>query len=285
MKKTFIIMLLLFLVRPAIAQEKGEEQVNTGQDFLKPLTRFDIRQQIKQNNGDTDTYITTFRFDKPFLLDGGKSGILSTRLDIPLVASDAVGNDNPNGNTYEFGTGDLLTQFAYIFPKDKTNELGFGIDGFGLGAQFIWPTAGKSTLGGEKYLVAPLVGAKWNMPQISEGSWFTPVFRYFFDYADHGAGKSRDDVGELAIQPQVYINTKAWDWPVDFVHFWGGKDIRINFEDGSTKGDGDVFIPFDVLVGKMLNKSTVVSVEFATPLVNDYDLYDWMIEFRIGFFF
>ena len=47
-------------------------------------------------------------------------------------------------------------------------------------------------------------------------------------------------------------------------------------------GDGDVFIPFDVLVGKMINKSTVVSVEFATPLVNDYDLYDWMIEFRIG---
>jgi len=263
----------------------AEEQVNTGQDFTKPLTRFDIRQQFRQVTGDTDSFTTTFRFDKPFLLDGGKSGILSTRLDIPLIASDAVGRDNPNGDTYEFDTGDMLTQFAYIFPKDKTEEIGYGIDAFGFGAQFIWPTAGKSMLGGEKYLVAPLIGAKWDMSQISEGSWFTPVFRYFFDYADHGAGKNRDNVGELAIQPQVYINTKAWDWPVDFVHFWGGKDIRINFENGSTKGDGDVFIPFDVLVGKMINKSTVVSVEFATPLVNDYDLYDWMIEFRIGFFF
>ncbi len=278
-----LIILLLFSI--GNAQEKAEEQVNTGQDFLKPLTRFDIRQQFKQNNGDTDTYITTFRFDKPFLLDGGKAGILSTRLDIPLIFSDAVGNDNPNGDTYEFGVGDLLTQFAYIFPKDITDEIGFGIDGFGFGAQLVWPTASKSMLGGEKYLVAPLIGAKWNMPQISEGSWFTPVFRYFFNYADHGAGKYRDDVGELAIQPQVYINTKAWDWPVDFVHFWGGKDIRINFENGSTKHSGDVFIPFDVLVGKMINKSTVVSVEFATPLINDYDLYDWMIEFRIGFFF
>ena len=51
------------------------------------------------------------------------------------------------------------------------------------------------------------------------------------------------------------------------------------------KADGDLFIPFDVMVDKMINKSTIVSVEFATPLINDYDLYDLVVEFRIGFFF
>jgi hypothetical protein len=58
-------------------------------------------------------------------------------------------------------------------------------------------------------------------------------------------------------------------------------DIRQQLKQNS----GDMFIPIDVMLGKMLNKSTVVSVEFATPLVNDYDLYDWLVEFRIGFFF
>jgi hypothetical protein len=51
------------------------------------------------------------------------------------------------------------------------------------------------------------------------------------------------------------------------------------------RGDGDVFIPFDALIGKMVNKSTVISVELAAPQVNDYDLYDWMTGFCIGFFF
>jgi hypothetical protein len=35
------------------------------------------------------------------------------------------------------------------------------------------------------------------------------------------------------------------------------------------RGDGDVFSPFDAFIGKMMNKSAVISVEFATPLVND----------------
>jgi hypothetical protein len=285
MKRLMIVLTMVFLCSVASAQEEGEEQANTGQDFTRPLTRFDIRQQITQNKGDTHTYVSTLRFDKPILLEGGKAGLLSTRLDIPLVASDAVGRDNPNGDTYEFGFGDILTQFAYIFPKHKTDELGFGIDGFGLGAQLVWPSASKSILGGEKYLVAPLVGAKWNTPQISKGSWFTPVFRYFVDYADYGNGRNRDNISELAIQPQLYINTKEWNWPIDFVHFWASKDIRINFENGMTKGSGDIFIPFDVMLGKMLNESTVLSVEFATPLVNDYDSYDWFLGFRVGYFF
>jgi hypothetical protein len=141
-------------------------------------------------------------------------------------------------------------------------------------------------LGAEKYQVAPLISAKWNMPQISKGSWFAPTFRYFFSYADYGSGgESRDDISELAIHPQLYVKTSGWGWPVDFMHFWVTHGIRVNCEDGSSKDSGDVFLPFDIMLGKMLNESTVLSAEFATPIINDYDLYDWLIEFRIGFFF
>jgi hypothetical protein len=64
-----------------------------------------------------------------------------------------------------------------------------------------------------------------------------------------------------------------------------GGTREINISLASPKGEGDVFIPFDVLVGKMMNKSIVVSVEFAAPLVNDYHQYDWMIGFCIGLSF
>ena len=37
--------------------------------------------------------------------------------------------------------------------------------------------------------------------------------------------------------------------------------------------------------GEMLNKNTIASVEFAAPIVYDDDLYDWLVEFRIGFLF
>jgi hypothetical protein len=204
-------------------------------------------------------------------------------MDMPFVISDAIGDDNPNGDNV-CGTGDLLTQFIYVPPLEVSESLPW--DAFGFGARLIWPTATKSTLGAEKYQVAPLISAKWNMPQISKGSWFAPTFRYFLSYADYGSGgESRDDISEIAIHPQLYVKTRGWGWPVDFMHFWVTHGIHINCEDGSTKDNGDVFLPFDIMLGKMLNESTVLSVEFATPIINDYDLYDWLVEFRIGFFF
>jgi hypothetical protein len=278
-----IVVLLTTCVCTSAAERSDEQEINTGEDFTLPRRRFDIRQRVKQLSGDSDSYITKFRLDLPIPLDEGREGFFYYRMDVPFVASDKVGNDNPNGDTYEFGTGDLLTQFIYVPSLEVSEELPW--DAFGFGARFIWPTASKSTLGSEKYEIAPLVGAKWSMPQISKGSWFAPAFRYHFSYADYGDGKDRDDISELAIQPRVYVNTREWGWPIDFVHFWASNDIRINFEGTSSKHSGDMFIPFDVMIGKMLNKNTVVSVDFAIPIVNDYDLYDWLVEFRIGFFF
>ena len=263
---------------------QAEEAVNDGQDFTRPLTRFDLRFQINQISGDSSAYTTTLRIDKPFLLNGGKDGILSLRVDLPLIYSDAVGRDNPNGD-YEFGTSDSLTQLAYIPPAEASQNLPW--DAMGFGIQLLWPTASKDMMGNEQYVAAPLAGVKFDMPQISEGSFLVLVYRHFFDYANYSGGDMRDDIHEIAISPTLHISTRDTDLPFDFIDFWGGNDIRINLENGSAKDRGDVFIPFDIMFGKMINKSTVASIAFATPIYHsdDYDLYDWKVEFRLGFFF
>jgi hypothetical protein len=38
-------------------------------------------------------------------------------------------------------------------------------------------------------------------------------------------------------------------------------------------------------VGKMLNKTTVVSMEVSIPIIKDYNVYDFKAEVRVGFFF
>lgn len=263
---------------------QAEEPANDGQDFTRPLTRFDLRFQVNKISGDATAYITTLRVDKPFFLNGGKDGILSLRVDLPLVYSDAVGRDNPNGDN-EFGTGDSLTQLVYIPPAPASQNLPWNAMGFGV--QLLWPTASKDMMGNEQYVAAPLAAVKFDMPQISEGSFLILVYRHFFDYANYSGGDMRDDIHEIAISPTLHISTRDTDLPFDFVDFWSGNDIRINLENGSAKDRGDVFIPFDIMFGKMINKSTVASIEFATPIYHsdDYDLYDWKVEFRIGFFF
>ncbi len=269
------------------AESSEAEEINTGQDATRPLTRFDIRWDAQKKDGDSTAYTTTFRFDKPIPLgEKGEDGIFHIRMDLPLVYSDSPGRDNPNGD-YEFGTGDLLTQFLYIPPFHESENLPW--DAYGFGAQFIWPTASKDMMGFEQYIVKPIFAAKFDLSEkYGKGAFILPIFGYLTDYANYSDGKERDNLGEFTFQPSIYLPVpKDSGLPFDFINFWANNDIRINVEDGQTKRSGDVFIPFDVMFGKMLNKNTIASLDFATPLYKSdgYDLYDWTIQFRIGFFF
>jgi hypothetical protein len=58
-------------------------------------------------------------------------------------------------------------------------------------------------------------------------------------------------------------------------------EMRVNWENHNRW-----FIPFDVTIGKMLNKTTVVSIEYKIPVCDqDYPIYNTEVEARIGFFF
>jgi hypothetical protein len=39
------------------------------------------------------------------------------------------------------------------------------------------------------------------------------------------------------------------------------------------------------MVGKLLRRSIVASLEIGVPIVNDYQVYDFKLEGRVGFFF
>jgi len=42
---------------------------------------------------------------------------------------------------------------------------------------------------------------------------------------------------------------------------------------------------FNFMVGQQLTKSIVVSLEIGTPIVHDYEVYDFKLEARVGVFF
>lgn len=284
-KWAVVILILLIVCAFTVAAESGgEEQVNTGQDFTNPVTRFDIRYQYQSLGGDVEQNHTILRVDKPIPLNKGKSGLLYLRADMPFDYGNAPGTDNPNGD-YEFGSGDLFMQAVYIPPP--SGDLSWDAWGYGVG--FLWPTASQSQFGAEKYQIFPLLGLKWNQEQWSKGSFFILLGKYFMDYADYSGGDSRDDIQTLEISPVIHymIPEKSVIPYFDFIDLWSLEGLKFNFEDGSTKNSGDVFFPLDIMLGKMLNKSTVFSLEFQTPLYKDdtFDAYDWKLGFRIGFFF
>lgn len=244
------------------AKAKGKGDVNTGQDFTKPLSRFDLRYKYQRVNGKQDAYILTPRLDVPIKFESGWQ--IATRVDLPIMTrTDVPSRDNPSGD-YESGMSDLLTQVLAITPP-----IGRGVIGFGT--QVIWPTADQDQFGAGKYQLVPTLGGVYYPAGLPKGSFIGGLLRYQFDVA----GKdNRTDVEQLIVQPFLNINLPR-QWFVTF-----GPEMRMNL-----KANDNWHIPFDITVGKLITKSIVVSVEGKHTVVNDFDPYDWEVEFRIGFFF
>ena len=257
-----LFMCLAACVGFAQAQEKGEE-VNTGQDFTKPLTRLDIRQKYQLLAQDKFASVTTFRVDKPFVL--GNKWVLSTRFDFPFMTTDAASRDNPNADR-EFGSSDFLAQFMMIAPQaGKTWTWAYGV-------QTLWPAASQDEMGTGRYQIAPLLGGKMDLGFLKKGSFAGMLL---CEHIDAGGSDSRVKQNYLVVQPLLNINLpKAF-----FLNM--SPEMRVNWEN-----DNRWFVPFDIMLGKMLNKSTAVSLEYKTPLCDrNYPMYDHEVEARVGFFF
>jgi hypothetical protein len=70
-----------------------------------------------------------------------------------------------------------------------------------------------------------------------------------------------------------------------FVNLYPSSDIRYNFAAKRPGDSGRWFVPFNFMVGKMVTRSIVASLEMGVPIVNDYQVYDFKLEARVGFFF
>jgi hypothetical protein len=251
---------------PVWAEENGSNR----QDFTPPLTRVDVRFQYRNSPpSDHDNgYITTLRVDKPFSLS--KEWSLVTRLDLPLFFTDAISADNPNGN-YKFGLGDILVQ-GLLFNR-LTQRFAWG-----FGSQLIFPTATEDQMGLGKYQVLPTAVLVVTIPEITKGSWLALLGRYETTFAGHD---DREDRRELQFAPTLNISLPdCW-----FVDLFPSSDIRYNLGEQRPGDTGRWFVPFNFMVGKMLSQSIVGSVEVSFPIINEYAVYDFKIEGRIGFFF
>jgi hypothetical protein len=247
---------------------------NNGEDFTRPLNRFDLRgryERLPDEGGlDPEKWVTTLRTD---LWTGiGKGWKLYGRADLPLVYSnDVTSSFNPNGRA-KFGVGDLLTEVAIILPP-PTPRLGYG-----FGVRAVWPTAGLNEAGQGKYQVGPLVGVRYMLPEISPGSFFLIQLIYQNSIASRNHNKGRPDINQLNVQPKLNIHLPgAW-----FFTFFASEDIEINFAD-----DDKLFVPFDLMVGKKFGEKFVVSLEYSRELFHDKDFepYKWQFEGRIGYYF
>ncbi len=248
----------------------AQEEANNGQDPTRPVTRIDLRYQFQNAPAakNDNVHIFTPRADKPFSLGSGWT--LATRIDLPLFVTDVVNPDNPAGQDH-FGMGDVLIQGLLI----KTESKSFA---WVVGAQAIFPTASEDGMGAGKYRLVPTIAGRWSVPQLGAGAWFAGLVRYDFDIAGNDG---RRHVSELQLAPILNIPLpESW-----FVNLFPSSDIRYNFLDQRPGDTGKWFVPLNFLVGRLVNKTTVASVEMGVPIVNDYKLYDFKIEARLGFFF
>jgi hypothetical protein len=242
----------------------SEAEENNGQDPTRPLTRLDIRIKHQDLPSGLSAELLTLRVDKPFVLGDGWS--VATRVDMPLVYTDVPSLDNPNGDD-EFGVTDSLFQALFITPPlgaDKRWAVGFG-------SQLIFPTGSQDQMGTGKWQLAPIVAARYALPELSKGSFAALLVKQQFSFAGDG---DRSNVNDIVIQP-------VFSWTLPDQWFVGSSpEMRFNMRE-----DGDAFIPLDINVGKMIAPGVVSSLQFDVPLVDDYQQYDWQLEFRVGFFF
>ncbi|MBI4971122.1 MAG: hypothetical protein HZC17_04700 [Candidatus Omnitrophica bacterium] len=245
----------------------SEKQINNGQDLTRPLTRVDQRYMIQalSDAGHTNTF--TARADAPFRLS--KTWMLGTRIDVPAVLGNAKASDNLDKN-YQYGLGDLLTQVLLI--KEFNDRWAAG-----GGAQFIFPTASKNQMGQGKYQIVPSFGLRRSLPKISNGSFFVAGLRYDVDYAGND---KRGHINQMELSPTLNIMFPH-DW---FFTSYPSTDIRINFNRSGTN-TGTLFLPFNAMIGKMITKKCVATVEFGFPMIHDFEVYDFKMEARVGFFF
>ncbi len=276
MKKMLTIWLAVILLfsglGTALAAE-AEEEVNNGQDITRPLTRFDLRYQYENTpvpgGENDDAHIITLRMDRPF--DIAPQWKLALRFDLPLMITDKISDDNRAGN-FHFGLSDVLAQALLVNVYNERFA-------WAAGAQIVLPTATEDEMGTGKYRVVPTVGLRWTTPELLKGSWIALAARW-----DRSFAESRSDsvtVNELQFAPVINIPLPNY-W---FIDLFPSTDIRYNLGDKKANDSGRLFLPANVLVGKMLAKDIVATLEVGVPIIDDYEVYDFKIEARVGFFF
>jgi hypothetical protein len=140
--------------------------------------------------------------------------------------------------------------------------------------RFYAPT-GAADIASGKWQVTPIFGARYDLPQISQGSAFTGIVRYNSSFA---GDPTKKDISNLQLEPMLNIAlTDRW-----FFTLYPSADIRMNFGAPITGQTGRLFLPADVMLGRNITKTTALSLEVGVPIIKDYPLYDFKTIMRLN---
>jgi len=146
--------------------------------------------------------------------------------------------------------------------------------GNGAAIRIIAPTGAPDLTSG-KWQALPIVGVRYMLPELSEGSFFTGLARYDVSFA---GDPSKRNISNLQIAPTLNIMLPD-HW---FVTFYPDPDIRINYGDPIAGQTGRLFLPMDFLVGRDLTKTITMSLEIGVPMIKDYPVYDFKTVTRLN---
>lgn len=254
------VILSLFLSSALLAHS---EEVNNGEDVTRPVQRVDLRLKL-QRGVDTvlgNAVIATARTDQLYHLPCGWQ--FSLRADLPYEWFSCSQRSHPKCYSAD-RCGDSLLQTLLVTPT-------YGPWTYAFGFKWIFPTAGTNLeIGNGKYQILPSIGFKYDLGHWRKGAYFTLLFRQANDYA----GYHVPHLSRLYIQPTLNINLRD-DWFVTF-----SPEIRYDWI------VHEWFVPFDMMIGKMITPHIVVSVEFEAEIgrISDPE-FQQEVEFRIGYFF
>lgn len=246
---------------------------NNDEDFTRPETLVQLRYlyQTAPGSGSVPGTTRTVTTDALILrsdlrIDLAPQWTLALRGDLPLNAKNPITSNNPEGD-YLYGLGDADVQAALIKTIDARWAAGAGL-------RIIAPT-GTGDLTSGVWQTMPMMGARYMLPEISEGSFFTGLVRYNTSVAGNPAAKY---ISNLQFAPTLNINLPdRW-----FVTFYPSPDIRINYGDAITGQTGRLFLPFDFAVGRNVTKTITMSLEASAPVVDQYPIYHFKTVARLN---
>jgi hypothetical protein len=251
----------------------GPAVENNDQDFTRPENLFQLRYEYRTAPGTgsepgTTRTVTTdmvvLRSD--VRIDVAPQWTLALRGDLPFVDRNPITADNPLGEFID-GLGDADVQAALI----KTLNARWAA---GAAVRIIAPT-GSPDLTGGKWRALPIFGARYMLPELSDGSFFTALVRYDVSFA---GDPSKRNISNLQLAPTLNIDLpERW-----FVTFYPSPDIRLNFGDPITGQTGRLFLPFDFMVGRTVMKVVTISLEIGVPMIRDYPVYDFKTVTRLN---
>lgn len=247
----------------ACIEAKQESYYYNGEDITHPINRFDVRLegQRGKNCRKSSNLILTLRTD--LLFDLPQQWRIGVRMDLPYAWYWEGGKNSPCGPSIDH-LDDSLLQILFVPPSWGNWTCAFGF-------KSIYPTAGDNLqIGDGKYEIWPSAGFKYDLSDWSNGAYFGLILRQAYNVAGY---RSAHYVCKTYIEPFFNLNlSNQW-----FINI--SPELIYNWRIESW------FVPFDLMVGKMINERLIISLEYETAIVYGYKQFTQSLEFRIGYFY